>query len=430
MTTTTLSNTVSSSLIISSGNTLDVASGGVAVGTVIDGGRVSVLSGGVTSGSIVSSGGTTSGIQWVSAGGSANSTTVLRGGKQIVFNGGTASDTVVSSGGRDVVSSGGIAISTTASFGGFETVSNGGQDSGLILLSGGSAYISDGGSAVGTEIGSGAALYVYGGGTVSDVVLQSGGTLDLTYLVYSSGGTSSFDSATDQITLAEGASSQTILLSGTYTANEFSVVADGGGGTVVELACFGEGTRIATIRGEVPIEQLRAGDRAVLAAGGTREIVWIGHRSIDVSRHPNAADIMPVCVLAGAFGEGVPARDLLLSPDHAVFADGVLIPVMQLVNGTSIRKVRRDRISYWHVELDSHDVILAEGLAVESFLENGNRDSFEGDGPMRLHPEFRGSDGAAPCAPMVRHGAALDRVRARLDGVAAVNPSGAARSGG
>jgi len=139
---------------------------------------------------------------------------------------------------------------------------------------------------------------------------------------------------------------------------------------------------------------------------------------------------MPVCVLAGAFGEGVPARDLLLSPDHAVFADGVLIPVMQLVNGTSIRKVRRDRISYWHVELDSHDVILAEGLAVESFLENGNRDSFEGDGPMRLHPEFRGSDGAAPCAPMVRHGAALDRVRARLDGVAAVNPSGAARSGG
>jgi autotransporter passenger strand-loop-strand repeat protein len=428
MTTSSLS-TVSSSLTISNGNTLDVASGGVAVGTVIDGGRVIVLSGGVTSGSIVSSAGT-SGIQWVSSGGSANSTTVLRNAKQYVMNGGTATDTVVSSGGRDVVSSGGVAISTTASSGGFETVSNGGQDSGLILLSGGSAYVSVGGSAVGTEIGSGAALYVYGGGTVSDVVLQSGGVLDLTYLVYSSGGTSSFDSATDQITVTEGASSQTILLSGTYTADSFAIVVDGGGGTVVELACFGEGTRIATIRGEVPIEQLREGDRAVLAAGGTREIVWIGHRSIEISRQPNAADIMPVCVLAGAFGEGLPTRDLLLSPDHAVFADGVLIPVMQLVNGTSIRKVQRDRISYWHVELDGHDVILAEGLAVESFLENGNRDSFEGDGPMRLHPAFRGSGGAAPCAAIVRHGPALDRVRARIDGVAAVNPSGAARSGG
>jgi hypothetical protein len=75
---------------------------------------------------------------------------------------------------------------------------------------------------------------------------------------------------------------------------------------------------------------------------------------------------------------GAPRRDLFLSPDHAVFVDGALIPVRYLANGATIVQERRDQVSYWHVELDRHAVILAEGLACESYLDTGNRASFTG----------------------------------------------------
>ena len=60
---------------------------------------------------------------------------------------------------------------------------------------------------------------------------------------------------------------------------------------------------------------------------------------------------------------GRPRRDLLLSPDHAVFVDGVLIPVRYLLNGATDRAgAGGSGSTYWHVELESHDVLLAEGL--------------------------------------------------------------------
>jgi len=97
----------------------------------------------------------------------------------------------------------------------------------------------------------------------------------------------------------------------------------------------------------------------------------------------------PVRVRAGAFGPGMPVRDLLLSPDHAVFVEGTLIPVRYLVNGASIAQEERDSITYYHVELPAHDVLLAERLPCESYLDTGNRADFEGGGPaLVLHPDF------------------------------------------
>ena len=84
-------------------------------------------------------------------------------------------------------------------------------------------------------------------------------------------------------------------------------------------------------------------------------------------------------VKVGAFGTGRPRRDLVLSPDHAVhgsaLADGpaVLVPVRYLVNGATIVQEAADAISYFHVELDRHDVLLAEGLPTESYLDTANR---------------------------------------------------------
>ena len=81
-------------------------------------------------------------------------------------------------------------------------------------------------------------------------------------------------------------------------------------------------------------------------------------------------------------------RDLYLSPDHAVFVNGVLVPVKHLLNGTSIVQLKRDRVTYFHVELPEHAVILAEGLTVESYLDIGDRLDFAQDGVLRLHPDF------------------------------------------
>ncbi len=79
----------------------------------------------------------------------------------------------------------------------------------------------------------------------------------------------------------------------------------------------------------------------------------------------------------GAFGEGRPNRDLWLSPDHAVFVDGALIPVRHLVNGGAIVQELRDEVTYSHVELGRHDVVLAEGVLCETYLDTGNRPAFD-----------------------------------------------------
>ena len=113
-----------------------------------------------------------------------------------------------------------------------------------------------------------------------------------------------------------------------------------------------EGTLIHTARGPVPIECVVKGERLpTLVSGDIAPIVWIGRRDVDCRRHPCPEQVWPLRVAANAFGEGSPARDLLLSPDHAVWLTGGLIPVKLLINGTTIARVRRDRITYFHLEL-------------------------------------------------------------------------------
>ena len=157
----------------------------------------------------------------------------------------------------------------------------------------------------------------------------------------------------------------------------FSVV---GGNTDLTVPCFAAGTRILTPAGEVPVEALEAGDLLVLASGRTARVRWIGRRRVDCRAHSAPRAVMPVCIRAGAIAPGVPARDLFLSPDHAVYVDGMLIPVRCLINGRSIVQLVADAVTYFHVELPRHDVMLAEGLAVESYLDTGNRSVFANAG--------------------------------------------------
>jgi len=219
---------------------------------------------------------------------------------------------------------------------------------------------------------------------------------------------------------------KTIGIQGAFTTADFIVTNDGTNSFIEHLACFAAGTRIRTPRGEVAVEALRPGETVLAYAGEGRTvpkpIVWIGHRSVDCRRHPEPRKVWPVRVRAGAFGDGAPGRDLFLSPDHAVFVDESLIPIRHLINGSSIEQVPTDAVTYYHIELPRHDVLLAEGLPAESYLDAGDRSNFaDNGGAMRLFADFstRASDACALWeaygrAPLIVSGAKLDAVRRRL----------------
>jgi hypothetical protein len=181
----------------------------------------------------------------------------------------------------------------------------------------------------------------------------------------------------------------------------------------LEAACYCRGTLILTDRGDRPIEALRIGDHVVTQSGIARPIRWIGRRS-----HAAAAgqrDLLPVRIARGALADAMPVRDLLVSPQHAMFIDGMLIPAAALINGCSIvQPEAAGPVDYFHLELDSHDVILAEGAASESFVDNDSRAMFDNAGEYHaLYPDAAPQP-ARHCAPRVEDGEAVETVRRRL----------------
>jgi hypothetical protein len=140
---------------------------------------------------------------------------------------------------------------------------------------------------------------------------------------------------------------------------------------------------------------------------------------VDFRRHPNRQRILPVRIAAHAFAPDQPRRELLLSPDHAVFVNDVLIPVRHLINGTTVAQIPRHAITYYHIELPRHDVLLANGMPSESYLEAGARDAFvNGGGIIQLHPDFTPPRDHYSMlweqhgyAPLVVTGPALERAR-------------------
>ncbi len=193
----------------------------------------------------------------------------------------------------------------------------------------------------------------------------------------------------------------------------------------VQVACFAAGTRIQTSKGPVGVEHLTPAMHVTTRDGDTAEIVWIGQREVDCRQHPNPASVSPIRVLAGAFGPGLPSRDLLLSPDHAVFIEGVLIPVHCLINNETICQIDVPTVTYYHVELPEHDVILAEDLPVESYLDTDDRSNFSNaGGAVRLFPDFTARMWEmAGCAERVMTGPILERVRQTLARTHAVTPT-------
>jgi hypothetical protein len=202
-------------------------------------------------------------------------------------------------------------------------------------------------------------------------------------------GTDGTGTAAGSITFGLG----TFSADGTYNAGSGPLTLLSGPGGVLEvtLVCFLRGTHIATSQGEARVEDLKIGDNVATLSNGEivfKPITWIGSRTVIASKQA-ADEAFPVRISAGAFAENVPHRDLLLTAEHCLFVDGKLIPARMLVNGGSIIVDRTIRAyTYYHVELAAHSVLLAEGLATESYLDTGNRGNFANAAVPLLQPDF------------------------------------------
>jgi hypothetical protein len=185
----------------------------------------------------------------------------------------------------------------------------------------------------------------------------------------------------------------------------------GGGG----YGCC-RGTLISTPQGPVAIENLVVGDTVLTASGKARPVRWLGYRSLDCTRSPDPALVWPVLIRGGACAENQPSRDLWLSPGHAILLDGVLIPAVSLLNGATINQVPREQVEYWHLELDSHDIVLTEGLPSETYLDTGYRAAFfeNGGAFLEAFPDFKPKNLSDTCVPLVTDGPKLQAVRAAL----------------
>jgi hypothetical protein len=208
-----------------------------------------------------------------------------------------------------------------------------------------------------------------------------------------------------------------------FQSNANNLVADDTNGSTdvfeADVACYVTGTRIRSDVGEVAVEDLRVGDCVLTAAGAYRPIRWIGSRAMAPRRHPRPGQAQPVRIRAGALGENKPARDLCVSPGHALCLDmlgEVLVPAVTLVNGSTIVQEDVAHVTYWHVELDGHDILLAEGLPAESYLDCGNR-GFFGTGAvvdLGAGPDAGAGTTADYCRPFHRDGPVVAAARARL----------------
>jgi len=124
-----------------------------------------------------------------------------------------------------------------------------------------------------------------------------------------------------------------------------------------------------------------------------RVVKWVGYREIDLESEPEPESARPIRIRRGAFADDSPRRDILISPDHRVLVGGVLIPTRLLTNGmTIVPDLSCRRVEYFHIELEQHAVLSADGLPAESFLDEiGDRRFFSNaEGPVALRPRLPG----------------------------------------
>jgi autotransporter passenger strand-loop-strand repeat protein len=367
------------------------AFGGAAYNVVINNGGSQSVSQSFATDTTVNAGG----VQNVGFGGYVTHTT-LNGGSQFSSNSAHIDGTVINAGGHQWVYQG-VVSDVTINDGGTQYVY-------LASPSWGDPYNSIPSSLTGTTINSGGKqILYYGGDHPTGTHLMPGGMIELQYTFATPTNLPAavLDPQTDILTV----DGRSIYLAGDYSNTEFVVSAtthDGIQSTLITArqTCFCRGTMIDTPLGEVPIETLMVGEAVLTAGGGTPTIRWIGRQTFRPSKETH-----PVIVRQGALAESVPRRDLRLTRGHSLLLEGMLVPVGELVNGQSILwDEESERVEVYHIELDRHDIVLADGALAETYRDDGNRPYFDNARDVvRV-------EAPPPYAPVVSQGPAVDHI--------------------
>jgi antigen 43 len=364
----------------------------------------------------VSSGFTLSGTTLLSGATSVGTINLSPGDTLIVANGGTAEALTVTSE-TVTVSNGGTTSNLVISNGGSETLAPTGKSVNTSVFNGG--VITEGGttpSDIGLFIGSGGLLDLIGafGSQASPVTVASGAMVEFGGVATSGTVTSASTASTTTISvgIAGGPNESVVFAGGGLTFTSGTVGSGTAARDVFTATCFAAGTKILGAGHEVAVEAVHPGDLvAVLRGGGTalEPVIWVGKSSVDLHRHPRPELAAPVRVKAGALADNTPTRDLVLSPEHCLVLEGRCIPVKLLINGGSItQEFPAEPFEYFHLELARHGSLTAEGAAAESYLDTGNRSSFDNaDIPRQLHPTFAVNATAErwstdACAPLAK----------------------------
>ncbi|WP_336947617.1 Hint domain-containing protein [Asaia sp. HN010] len=377
----------------------------------------------------------------VASGAKAYDSTVLSGGAVLLKNG-----TVLSGG--NIAAGGLLSAASGGSYGGKITVA--GVASGGTILNAGLFEITSGGTFSGpARVNSGGSLLIDSGGrllgaasldagALATVDLQAGGTVvlpggaDYTQLTLT--GTGNSNITINGFKGSDPNSSDKILLRDIPRANIIGVgypnddtvrlfmrdgtsldmlipgvkrlgydLSDSKDGSTVFAVCFLEGTMIETPFGEVTVETLKAGDFITNFCGNKGEVqkvIWTGKRSVSAGETKDAElTAFPVRIRAGAFGPSVPTDDLLVTPEHCIFVDGVLIPARMLVNGSSIyHDDTLTEYTYYHFETEKHSLVMSNGMLTESYFDTGNRNflAWENSAPFDFKTINDTNERAAP----------------------------------
>lgn len=199
--------------------------------------------------------------------------------------------------------------------------------------------------------------------------------------------------------------------------NSFTAGGSGSPEITADPNCFLRGTRLLTPAGEVAIEGLAIGDMVVTHDGSARAIRWIGRRSLRRDSAGWGESTWPVRIAKDALAPGCPQRDLYVSRSHLLYLNGVLVAAGDLLNGATLVTVEPDAdvIDYFHVELDRHDVVVAEGAPCDSLLPMAElRRSFDNyDQYLALYGE-EAATSAEPCAPLAVFNGGRSKLKSRM----------------
>ena len=420
---------------VASGGTLEVLAGGAAAGVTVLSGGLGAFAG-TDSGTTIQSGGT------VALTGTQTNITLETGGTETVaagtITGGTvdgfqnvltnttgaliSNETIGNGGTLQVDNKSNTVVSTTIEAGGTIAI-NGNASGNSMVIAGGEINLespkanltdltfSGAGTLIESEVitaGTGGvfgAITGFGAGDVIDLsAIGSGATLTTSTV----GGDTvlSVSGSSD-----EGSQVESFTFSG--TGMDFTLTPDlaATGEMLEEVFCYLPGTMILTPSGQVPVERLRSGDALVTRFGGIRRLKWVGiqrYAGRFLARNP---DLIPVCIKANALGEGLPLRDLYVSPGHSMLVDDTLLLAKALVNGITVTQDEPPAlVTYYSLEFEVHDCVIAEGMFSESYADApGFRNRFHNAAEFHaLYPDYVAPKALQLCAPRPESGPALD----------------------